>query len=164
MTTKYDPTTGEVLSEAPASSSPSGPAGAGGPARKRKRTPTPEVLAAREAIARHRAAVVTALEAVSPALVAEGDPPLQHHGMTILPAGQAEPHLLDLPRPTASGGPSSTLVVAERALDAPYMLIAVEFTDGHGFRARTRGVAIRLGDARAVARCLLEWANRTGAP
>ena len=50
-----------------------------------------------------------------------------------------------------------------RSTEQPYVLAHVEYFD-RGFRCRTQGTAIRFEEVRAVARALLEWANRVGAP
>lgn len=150
----YDDETGEVHDTAP---------------RRRQRTPlTPEGQAVLDQRRQDRAWMRPALEALSPALVVEGDPPVRDVGGALRDVSRARlvAPLLRLPRLSGRGGTGSALVASVRDYDGdsggepgPYVLVHVEFFDGAGHKGRTRGVVVRRDDLRPLASALREYAD-----
>ena len=150
----YDDETGEVLH--------------GSAPRRRRRVQTDAERAVVVERKAQRARMLAALDALSPALIASGDPPLRETGPALADVSRARESatLLRLPRLSGTGGPGSALVVTGRDYDGRnggeathYVLVHAEFHDGAGFRCRSRGVAIRAAELPAVARALLEYAT-----
>jgi hypothetical protein len=152
----YDDETGEVREDAAP--------------RRRTRTPEEreEARRVREERKAQRVAMFRALDALSPALVVEGDPPLRETGPALADVSHAREvaPLLRIPRVSGRGLAGSALVATARDYDGgnggdagPYVLVHVEYRDGAGFRCRTRGVAIRGPELRELARALLEHAT-----
>ncbi len=136
---------------------------------RRKRELTPEEKTVREERRVHKRQMRGALEALSPALVADGDTLRDEGVIDISHAREVRP-LLHLPRRSGRGAPGSALLL--RACDydghnggaaGPYVLVCTEFHDGHGYRCRTRGVAIRAADLRQVIDALAAEADRLDA-
>jgi hypothetical protein len=142
---------------------------------KPKRAPrpvlSPEEEAARVALIASREArkdgMLRALEALSPSGRTETDPPLRVDSMLDVSKANVTP-ILRLSRASGQGNPGSSLVAVERSYDGDhggedlgtYVVVYTEFADAQGFRCRTRGVAIRRNEMRAVAECLLALADR----
>jgi len=147
-------------------------------AEQKKRTPRPvlspeqeaerlAIIAAREA---RKDGMLRALEALSPSGRTETDPPLRVDSMLDVSKAKIAP-LLRLSRRSGQGHDGSSIVAVERAYDGDhggedlgtYVVVYTEFADAQGFRCRTRGVAIRRPEMRAVAECLLALADRLDA-
>jgi hypothetical protein len=157
----YDSETGEVHDE-----------GDGAPRSKRRAPLTPEAQAVLDQRKQDRAWMRRALEALSPALVVEGDPSLRELGSALTDVSRAREvaPLLRLPRVSGRGGPGSALVVSARDYDGAsggepgtYVLLCVEFHDGAAHKCRTRGVAVRRDDLRPLARALTKYADELDA-
>jgi hypothetical protein len=142
--------------------------------RRQRRTPEEqeEARRVREERKAQRARMLAALDALSPALVAPGDPPLRETGTALADVSRAREvrELFRLPRLSGTGGPGSALVGTARPYDGgnggeagPYALVYAEFSDAQGFRCRTRGVAIRRPGLRPVAAALLAYADELDA-
>jgi hypothetical protein len=154
----YDGETGEVHDGAP---------------RRRRRVPlTPEEQAVLDQRKHDRAWMRRALEAISPALVVEGDPPLRELGIPLTDVSRAREGapLLRLPRLSGQGGPGSALVASARDYDGAsggepgtYVLLCVEFHDGAAHKCRTRGVVVRRDDLGPLARALTAYADELDA-
>ena len=154
---KVDPETGEVREPR---------------ATRRKRELTPDELRVRDAKIAHNRAVRASLEALSPALVVDGDPSLREPNELIDVSKARElAKLLEVPRLSGRGLEGSALVVALRDYDGanggedhgPYVLVCATFHDGPGYKCRTRGAVIRRPELRAVAAVLVAEADRRDA-
>jgi hypothetical protein len=151
----HDPDTGEMHDD------PSRPR------RRRRRERTPEEQAVCDERRAQRGRLLAAVEALSPALAAPGDPPVREGAPLIdVSCAREVAPLLRLPRASGQGGPGSALVASARDYDGAsggepgsYVLACVEYHDGAGFKCRTRGVALRRGDLRPVAAALLAYAD-----
>jgi hypothetical protein len=132
---------------------------------------SPEAEAERVALVAKREArkdaQLKALEALSPAGARPGDPPLRVDSLLDVSQSTVVP-LLTLPRLSGQGFDGSALTVVERHHDGDnggpaqgtYAVAYCEFRDAQGYRARTRGVAVRRSEMRALAECLLALADR----
>jgi hypothetical protein len=153
---RYDEETGEVLAA---------------PKRRRaKRELTPEELQAKEERRAWRMAKLRALEALSPALPLEGESVRETDGVIEITKALELAPLLKLPRLSGKGGPGSSLVVSHRSYDGmgggsamTYAVLFAEFHDRSGYRARTRGVTVRLEELRQVAAALTSLADQLDA-
>jgi hypothetical protein len=153
----YDEVTGALL-EAP-------------PKRRRaKRELTPEELQAKEERRQWRMAKLRALEALSPSLPLEGESVRETDGVIEITKALELAPLLKLPRLSGKGGPGSSLVVSHRSYDGmgggsamTYAVLFAEFHDRSGYRARTRGVAVRVEELRQVAAALTTLADELDA-
>jgi hypothetical protein len=155
--TSYDPETGEVR----------------GPGKgRRRRALTPEEQAVVDQRREDRAWMRRALEALSPALVADGDPPLRELGKLLTDVSRAREvtPLLRVPRPTGQGGPGSALVASARDYDGGsggepgrYVSLFAEYFDGGAHKCRTRGVAVRREALRPLGRVLIQYADELDA-
>jgi len=144
-------------------------------AEPKKRTPRPvlspeqeaerlAIIAAREA---RKDGMLRAMEALSPSGALPGDPPLRVDSMLDVSKAKIAP-LLRLLRRSGQGHDGSSIVAVERSYDGDhggedlgtYVVVYTEFADAQGFRCRTRGVAIRHPEMRAVAACLVALADR----
>jgi hypothetical protein len=155
--TTVDPATGEVQERK-------------SPWRKRELTPDEQRVRDERLSLRRRSLV--ALEALSPALVVEGDPSLREpHELIDVSRARELAKLLELPRLSGQGLPGSALVVSARDYDGtnggenhgPYVLLCPTFHDGVGYKCRTRGAAIRRVELRPVAAALTAEADRLDA-
>ncbi len=153
----HDPETGEVRE----------------PGRRRgRRVLTPEERAILDQRREDRAWMRRALEALSPALVVEGDPPLRELGKLLTDVSRAREvaPLLRVPQFSGQGGLGSALVASMRDYDGGnggdphrYVLLDNEFHDGAGHKCRTRGVAVRREAWRALARVFDACADKADA-
>ncbi|MBK6464200.1 MAG: hypothetical protein IPF92_24850 [Myxococcales bacterium] len=142
------------------------------PTKRRRvaRSPGEEADAARvrEERAESRARMLGALAALSPSGALPGDPPVRDLGLLDVSHASPPSPLVRLNRKSGRGGPGTALVLVERHYDGdnggechgPYVVAYAEFADGGGYRARTRGAAIRRGELRPVAHALLALADR----
>jgi hypothetical protein len=149
---RYDEETGEVL-EAPKR-------------RRAARELTPEELQAKEERRQWRTAKLRALEALSPALPIEGETVHDKDGVIEITKAVELTPLLKVPRTSGRGGPGSSLILSHRAYDGmgggeakTYAVLFAEYHDFHGYRCRTRGVAVRHEEMRAVASALVSLAD-----
>jgi hypothetical protein len=113
---------------------------------------------------------VEAIARIDPACEVDGDPPVAWKVPAALgdePTGV----VLKLPRTSGRGLSGSHLVVAAREYDGTgvnggepceYVSVFVTFRAAGAQPRRTQGVAIRPGELRAVARALLDMADRYG--
>ena len=117
-----------------------------------------------------RAWMRRALEALSPALVSEDDPPLREPGKLLTDVSRAREVrvLLRAPRLSGQGGPGTSLIVSVRDYDGGnggepgrYLLLCIEYHDGAGHKCRTRGVRLTLSDLRPLARLFADYADET---
>jgi hypothetical protein len=138
----------------------------------RKRELTPDEQRVRDERLSLRRRSVAALEALSPALVVDGDPPLREpHELIDVSRARELAKLLEVPRLSGQGLPGSALVVSSRDYDGtnggedhgPYVLVCTTFHDGAAYKCRTRGAAIRRAELRPVAAALLAEADRLDA-
>jgi hypothetical protein len=121
---------------------------------------TPAELERLEADTRYKLAVASALEAMSPALEAPGDPPVRDTGLVHGGDGAGMEPLVVLGRVGDDGRPGSSLHVSARDFQGKaYVLVHVEFF-ANAFLFRTRGVAVQASELAAVGRALLEYAER----
>jgi hypothetical protein len=132
---------------------------------------SPEEEAARVALVAKREArkdaQLRALESLSPSGARPGDPPLRVDSLLDVSHSTVVP-LLTLPRLSGQGLDGSALTVVERHHDGDnggpaqgaYAVAYCEFRDAQGYRARTRGVAVRRSEMRPLAECLLALADR----
>lgn len=179
----YDPETGEVRGQGPLPRrsgrgwvGPGRPPGWLEPGKKRppfptrpRRVRTEEEEAAWREQRSHKAAFRAALEELSPALVAEGDPPMTDPGQSLYDVtfARVRATLGQWPRVSGRGIPGTTLVLSERDYDGvaggrdvgPYLLLHVTYHARGGFRCRTRGCMIPADDARAVGEAMIAWAD-----
>jgi hypothetical protein len=140
--------------------------------RRRRRVLTPEEHAVLDQRREDRAWMRRALEARSPALVVESDPPLRELGKPLTDVSRAREVrvLLRAPRLSGQGGPGTSLVISVRDYDGAnggepgrYLVLFIEFHDGAGHKCRTRGVRVTLDDLRPVARALMAYADELNA-
>jgi len=138
---------------------------------RQKRVLTADEQRVRDEKIAHNRALRVALEALSPALTHESDPPLREVRELIdISRARIVVPLLELPRRSGRGLPGSALVISSRDYDGTnggddgaYVLVCVTFHDGGSFKCRTRGAAIRRVELRAVASALLTEADRLDA-
>jgi len=152
-----DPATGEVRKPKP---------------KLGRRTLAPEEQRVRDERIAQRRAMLSALEALTPALVTTDDAALREPCELIDVSRARElAKLLELPRLSGRGLPGSALVIALRDYDGmnggedhgPYVLVCATFHDGASYKCRTRGIAIRRPELRAVAAVLIAEADRRDA-
>lgn len=171
-TTDHDPDTGEVYEH--------GATGLGGPRRRPapgerrrpERTPDEQAIVDQRRAEKDR--MLRALEALSPALSAEGDPPIKEQppiDVTHARVRDTEATTLRTERPSGRGGPGSALVVRLGYYDGnsggeagERATLYAEFADNGGHRWRTRGAAVRRSELRQVARVLVAYADELDAP
>jgi hypothetical protein len=140
--------------------------------RRKRRVLAPEEQAVLDQRREDRAWMRRALEVLSPALVAEGDPPLRETGKLLTDVSRAREVelLLRVPQASGQGGPGSALTASMRDYDGGnggdpqrYVLLNKEFHDGAGHKCRTRGVALRREAWRALAHVLNSCADEADA-
>jgi hypothetical protein len=112
----------------------------------------------------HYRTIRGALEAMSPALMAEGDPRLKEDGLLPLKRTRTKP-LVDVPRTSGTGVPGTHLIVSERDHDGvgAYALVYVTYYGAGSHKFRSRGTAIREDELRAVGEALIAMADRLDA-
>ncbi len=122
----------------------------------RRKRRTPEELEAAKKIVEARIArrdrQSAILECLSPASASPDGPPVREQsGLMDISGARDVPELLRIPRDSGTGNPGSALVLVARDFDGltggtarVYATLYTSFADGAGFKARTRGTAIRL--------------------
>jgi hypothetical protein len=113
---------------------------------------------------------LAAIQFVDPACEVDCDPPVQWAVPKVV-ADSPKGILLDVPRSSGRGLYGPRLVLAARSYDgtgargggpAEYVSVHVNFRDRGGHLRRTIGVALHGDELRAVARALVDHADRLG--
>jgi hypothetical protein len=122
--------------------------------------------------AEHRRKELAAIQLVDPACEVESDPPVKWCVPKVV-ADSPTGILLDVPRSSGRGLSGSRLVLAARSYDgtgalggepAEYVSLHVTFRDVGSHLRRAIGVAVHADELRAVARALVDHADRLGVP